>query len=91
MSNTRRLPMSESRKPCCYEPEQRPIDSDPQELYKSECIGLGGIKHPTGPVFTPVVVNAGDRLWRDDDFVLVQDDDGALIVTVFGDVIGENF
>lgn len=71
-------------------PETIPIDSDPQSLYKSECIGQSIRRPPLGPVFTPVVVNAGDRLWRDDDFVLVQEDTGELIETIFGDVIGEN-
>lgn len=65
---------------CGSDKEQRPIDSDPLGLYKAPCIGSGGIIEPKPPVFTPVVANAEDQIWRDDDYRPVQENTGEVFL-----------
>lgn len=58
-----------------------PITRDPDEVIVGDCDRLeGGVKLPGSPVFTPLVLNEGDPLWRDDDLALVQEDNGDTIL-----------
>ena len=48
----------------------------PDEVVSAGCDRLqGGVIKPVAPVFTPVVKNEGDLLWRDEDYRLVTTDD----------------
>lgn len=50
-------------------------------VLRNDCPVLqGGVKKPGSPIFTPVVANEGDLLWRDDDLVLVQENTGEVIL-----------
>lgn len=62
----------------CSDSEQRPLDSDPLGLYKAPCVSNGGIIEPRPPVFTLVVNNASDLIWRDNDYVPVQENNGSV-------------
>lgn len=57
-----------------------PIIRDDGTLQHDCDVLQGGVKLPGAPVFTPVVVNESDLIWRDDDLTPVQEDDGQVIL-----------
>ena len=57
-----------------------PIIRDDGTLRHDCDVLQGGVKKPDAPVFTPVVANEGDLLWRDEDLVLVQENNGEVIL-----------
>lgn len=58
-----------------------PKTRDPDGVIAGCCEVLeGGSKKPGAPAFTPVIVNELDLIWRDDDFVPVQEETGEVIL-----------
>jgi hypothetical protein len=53
----------------------------PNEVVATKCERLaGGAKKPSAPVFVPEVKNEGDLLLREDNFILVQEDNSDTII-----------
>jgi hypothetical protein len=64
----------------CSDKEQRPRDSDPLGIYKAPCVGMAGLIQVKPPVFTPVVINGEDNIWRDDDYRPVVEENNSVYV-----------
>lgn len=58
-----------------------PKTNDPDGVIVGCCDVLeGGVKKPGAPEFTPVIVNIGDLIWRDEDFEPVQEETEEVIL-----------
>lgn len=58
-----------------------PKTRDPDGVIVGDCEVLeGGTKKPGAPVFTPVVMNEEDFLWRDEDFEIVQEENNEVVL-----------
>lgn len=65
---------------CEPEGTDYPVIRDDGRLNNHCEVLQGGAKKPGAPIFTPVVANEIDLLWRDDDLTLVQEETGEVIL-----------
>ena len=63
-----------------HEGSDYPIIRDDGTLRNGCDVLTGGAKKPDAPIFTPVVVNEPDQIWRDEDLTLVTEGNDELIL-----------